>query len=96
MNAVKSVAVTLVRAFLIAVLGQLVAVGTGVFTLDAKAWQAIAAAGVAAVIVAAYRALAPTDPSYGRGAPRKAPSGPVDGSDFDAGMTGQVPGADAS
>ena len=61
----KEMGTTLLRAFLIAVLGQLVSVGTGVLTLDVEAWKAIAAAGIAAVIVAAYRALDPTDPAYG-------------------------------
>ena len=86
MNATqKTILTTLAKAFLIGTLTQLLAVGTGILTLDAQGWKTVLASGLAAVIVVAYKALNPADPSLGVGRDRQPDSLPTDGSDFDPG-----------
>jgi hypothetical protein len=51
--------VTLVKTFLAAALGQVIAYGVGVLDYGAAEWKAAAAAGIAAVILTAYQWLTP-------------------------------------
>lgn len=62
----KSVAGTLVRTFVAACLAQFIAMGAW-FDMPAEAWKNVAAAGVAAVAIAAYNWLNPRDTRYGKG-----------------------------
>ena len=63
-----AVAATLLRVFLAAALGQVIAFGNGVLDFSGEQWRMVLAAGIAAVIVAGARWLNPNDPAYGRGA----------------------------
>lgn len=67
MEQALNAAVTLLKVFLAAALGQAIANGVGVLDLDADGWKGIASAGIAAVLVTAYNWLDPHDPRYGRG-----------------------------
>lgn len=65
MSQATAIAYTLVKVFVATCLAQLIAFGTGIFDLSGGDWKAVAAAGVAAVLVAGYKFLDPTDTTYG-------------------------------
>ena len=54
MATLKSVCLMLVKAFIAAALGLAASYGAGILNLGASAWKGIAAAGIAAVVAAAY------------------------------------------
>ena len=56
---------TLLKTFVSTVLGQLIIFGTGILDLTSSDWKAVAAAGLAAVILTGYNALNPSYPDYG-------------------------------
>jgi hypothetical protein len=62
----KTVAGTLVRTFIAACLAQFLSMGAWV-TMPLDAWKNVAAAGVAAVAIAAYNWINPKDTRYGKG-----------------------------
>ncbi len=59
---------TLLKTFIAAVLGAIIASGISPLNMGKGDWKAIAGAGIAAVIVFAYNFLNPTDTRYGVGA----------------------------
>ena len=59
---------TLLKTFLAACIAQMMTAGVGVLDLGAGDWKAVANAGIAALLVAAYSWLDPTDKRFGRGA----------------------------
>jgi len=67
MTQTVSIGKTLLLVFLSAVLGQLIAYGSGIFDLGSGEWKGVAAAGVAALIAFAYNFLIPNDTRYGVG-----------------------------
>lgn len=63
----KAVAFTLVKVFTAAALSQIIAGGVGVLDLNADGVRTVFAAGLAAVITAAYNWVSPNDTRYGVG-----------------------------
>lgn len=77
----KAVGATLLRVFLSAALGQIIVFGSGVLDFTGEQWKTVAASAIAAVLVAAMRALNPNDPAYGRGSVPSGSGGSPDGVD---------------
>lgn len=65
MGQVGAIAKALAKVFLGTALAELITFGTGIFDLGKGDWKGIAAAAVAAVLVAAYSYLDPTDTRFG-------------------------------
>lgn len=91
MEQMKAMGATLLRVFIAATLGQIIALGNGVLDFSGEQWRMVLAAGIAAVVVAAMRWVNPNDAAYGRGAePGGSPAGvdvvtedPFDWTDYD-------------
>lgn len=64
----KQAVLSYVRVFAAVVLGMFLADGADVFAVDATDLRTWVAAGIAAVLPVAIRALNPSDHAYGRGA----------------------------
>lgn len=58
---------TLLKTFVSTILAQLIVFGSGILNLTMTEWKVVFAAGLAAVIVAAYNALNPSYKDYGIG-----------------------------
>jgi hypothetical protein len=56
---------TAARTFVVTAIAQVLAYGVGVFDLSAGDWKAVAASGVAAVLMVVVRFLDPSNKSYG-------------------------------
>lgn len=65
MNEYSHAISTLLKTFLGAFIGQVLASGIGVLDMRYGEWKAAAGAGIAAVLVFAYNYLNPADDRYG-------------------------------
>lgn len=63
----KAVAATLGKVFFAACLAQIIASGVGVLDLGADGWKSVVAAGLSALVIAAYNWISPNDTRYGNG-----------------------------
>jgi hypothetical protein len=66
-DGVKAGFMTLIKTFIVASVGQLLAYGVGVFEITAGQWKAVAASGIAAVLMWVYNWANTNDTRYGRG-----------------------------
>jgi len=65
MNQIGAIAKSLLKVFVGSILSGLIVFGTGIFDLGKSDWKGIAAAAVAAVLVAGYSFLDPSDTRFG-------------------------------